>query len=301
MINKQQYWPLFLAVPGIGRQTLLNLLSLTKRHHLTLEEVWQAKQIPEFFHLTSKQMTGISNFKKKYSISDYYEMLAERNIRLIFQEDDNYPFLLKQIDDPPILLYAKGPNLFVDQAINRAIAVVGTRQITEYGKVVTSKIVKELVDLDLMIISGFMYGVDLKAHSQAIKSVGKTIGVLGYGFDYCYPQSIRKFYDYFLDSGGMLISEFAPNTQVRPGNFPTRNRIVAGLSLGVVVIEAAIKSGSHITAQYALDNGRTVFAVPGPITSPFSEGTKWLVNQGAVLVGSGQEIWENLKNELNEF
>ena len=299
MTKDQRYWPLFLAVPGIGRQTLLKILKLSQLHGLTLAQVWRSKQPPNFFNLSPRQRDGIKLLKKKYSLSSYAQMLAEQEISLIAYGDINYPFLLKQIDDPPLLLYTKGRNLLVKETINRAVAVVGTRQITEYGKVATSKIVSELVDLDLLIVSGFMYGVDLQAHLQAIKKQGKTIGVLGYGFNYCYPKSISSFREYFLAQGGMLISEFAPDVAVRPENFPIRNRIVAGLSLGVVVIEAGLKSGSHITAGCALDGGRTVFALPGSIFSQFSEGTKWLVNQGAVLVSSGQDIWDNLRNELN--
>lgn len=292
----KKYWAAFLAAENIGRQTfkLISQFSLSKQvslSHLWLKpSILLANQI-----ITQRKLDGIIDFQKKYSADSYLEYLALKNININTIEDACYPQLLKQIQDPPLLFYTKGINLFESKLIDRTIAVVGTRRITSYGKMVTNKIVAQLVGLKTMIISGCMYGVDMTAHNQALDSQGLTIGVTGFGFEHCYPASAKSFFDQFLQRGGMLVSEFAPFVEPIPGNFPTRNRIVAGLSRGVLVTEAAMKSGSHITAMSAIDNGRSVYSVPGPITNPYCEGTKWLINQGAMMISSGQEIIEDLR------
>jgi DNA processing protein len=155
---------------------------------------------------------------------------------------------------------------------------------------VTAELVKAMVEQQFMIVSGFMYGVDAIAHQTCLDHLGKTIAVIGFGFEHLYPKSHRVLYQQLLDKEGLILSEYLPNVQARPEHFPARNRIVAGLSLGVLVVEAAVDSGSKITAQYAGEYGREVFAVPGSIYSKYSEGTKELINSGATLVTSANDI-----------
>jgi DNA processing protein len=212
--------------------------------------------------------------------------------------DTAYPAKLRQIYDPPWLLFVKGqwPKAPI------RVGVVGTRRNTNYGRQATEKIVRELVLHQATIVSGFMYGIDTIAHQQAVAAGGQTIAVLGYGFDHVGPQSHRQLYQAWLQRPDQVtfISEYPPTRQPKPGLFPLRNRIVAGLSDGVVVVEAAARSGSLITAQLAIDDGRPVCAVPGSIFSRYSQGTKELVNQGACLVSSGYQVLAELGYSLAE-
>jgi DNA processing protein len=196
------------------------------------------------------------------------------------------------VPDHPPLLFVKG-NLALLQT--QMVAVVGTRNITNYGQAVTSKITRELIEAGITICSGFMYGVDACAHRTAITNHGKTVAVLGYGFDHLFPAHFHSFFDEMLETGNTFVTEYAPFVQPTQGTFPQRNRIIAGLSLGVVVTEAAGKSGSHITAEAAVEYDRSVYAVPGPITNPYTEGTKALINLGALCISSGQEVLIDLK------
>lgn len=201
------------------------------------------------------------------------------------------PPLLKEIPDPPTVLYVRGT---IPDWERLCIAVVGTRQITEYGTKVTASITRQLIEKGCIIISGFMYGVDAVAHETALAHDGTTVGVLGFGFDFMYPETHRALASAMIESGNCLITEFAPWQSPTRWTFPRRNRIVSGLSQAIVVTEAARKSGTKITVTFALEQGRDVFAVPGPIDSPFSDGTKELINSGATLVTSGDDILEEL-------
>lgn len=202
-----------------------------------------------------------------------------------------YPYLLTQIDDPPKELYIQGE--LPDDKLPK-LAIVGTRQITPYGVKVTKYFTKALVEKGFVIVSGFMYGVDRVAHETAMACGGKTIGVLGFGFDYMYPQNQKNLAAAMIASGNCLVTEYPPNTPPKPANFPKRNRIVSGMCLGILVTEAKPKSGSKITARLASEQGREVFAVPANIGSPFGEGTKELVNLGAKLVTRVEDILEEL-------
>lgn len=214
-------------------------------------------------------------------------------VRLIGTESSEYPPLLRESDDPPPVLFVKGAPLIWEEG-TVPVAIVGTRDVTPYGKLVTEKLTTELSDLGAVIVSGLMYGVDTIAHDAALRAGGRTVAVLGYGFDHCYPSEHQPVFDSLLSKGATYISEYPPWRKARKGNFPARNSIVAGMSAAVVVTEAAARSGSLITAQFALDEGRIVCAVPGPITNPYCEGTKWLINEGATLVSSGVEVLEQI-------
>ena len=208
-------------------------------------------------------------------------------------KDSNYPKLLREISSPPPVLYVNTSRPLEELFKNPAIAVVGTREITYYGRTVTQEITRDLVKRGIMIVSGLARGVDICAHTTALESNGLTIAVLGSGLDCVYPaehQRIAK----IISENGAVISEFPLGTRPNSPNFPRRNRIISGLSLGVVVTQAAERSGTMITASFAADQGREVFAVPGPITSPYSRGTAVLINKGAKLVTNVNDILEEL-------
>ena len=200
----------------------------------------------------------------------------------------HYPEKLRLLADPPQVLYYRGDLSLLKKP---ALAVVGSRQATKYGLKVVKKLIPSLVKAGFTIISGMARGIDAAAHWAAIESGGQTIAVLGCGLDVIYPKENQLLYQKVQ----LLLSEFPPGTKPEAKNFPQRNRIIAGLADAILVIEAARKSGTMITARYATEQGKEVFAVPGPITSPQSEGTAWLIQQGAKLVYQVDDILEELE------
>lgn len=276
------------AVDGIGSVTLRRLIDWASEKQVSLASIVGKPEKYSFFGQNAKLLDRIYQLKQQHSIETYWEWLLSENIGVLFSENPDYPNLLKQVEGHPLVLYFRG-KVSVLQA-NKPIAVVGTRRATAYGERATQAIVSELVQHGATIVSGFMYGIDTIAHRTAIHSGGATIAVLGFGFGQMFPSSHGQLFEQMLQKKAIFISQFAPNTPASPGNFPARNRLVAGISTATVVVEAALPSGSMITANFALEEGRAVCAVPGPFDNPFSQGTKWLINQGATLVTSGNDI-----------
>ncbi len=223
------------------------------------------------------------------------EQLKRHNARLVSYWDDAYPALLKQIYDPPAFLFVKGEFREQDR---HAVAVVGTRQPTRYGQAVAERLSADLARHGLTIVSGLAYGIDTLAHRAALNVEGRTLAVLGTGVDLIYPQKNRKLAERIV-SHGALISEFPMGTPPDWTNFPRRNRLISGLSLGTAVVEAGQRSGALITAAMALDQNREVFAVPGNIDSPKSVGTNGLIKQGAKVVTGSEDILEELRPHLH--
>jgi DNA processing protein len=217
------------------------------------------------------------------------------NARIITINDSDYPEKLKNIYDPPVVLHIKGDIGNAKHSMN--IGVVGTRHPTPYGRGVTSNIVSGLAREKVTVVSGLARGIDTIAHRAALDNRGKTIAVLGCGLDYYYPFSNRKLYQTITENGA-LISEFPFGTPPEPGHFPRRNRIISGLSHGVVIVEAGHKSGALITADYAMEQGIDVYAVPGNITSGMSIGTNRLIRDGALMALSAEDILTNLGREV---
>jgi DNA processing protein len=215
------------------------------------------------------------------------EWLTEHGAHVISIVDERYPSLLKEIASPPLVLYVLGD---VDVLQKTQIAIVGSRKPTPYGRAQTSKIASELSN-HAVITSGLAYGVDAVSHEAALGANGETIAVLGSGFANLYPKSHHHLANRIIKSGA-VISEFLPNEPPRKHHFPRRNRIISGMANGVLVTEAAIKSGSLVTANYCAEQGRDVFAVPGNVLSPLSEGPHYLIQQGAKLVTSAADIVE---------
>lgn len=214
----------------------------------------------------------------------------ENGINILTYHDTDYPSYLKEIAQPPWVLYTIGNKELLQRP---ALAMVGTRNPTNYGKIVANRLAKELVDSGFVIVSGLARGIDSIAHSGALGSNGPTIAVLGSGVDVIYPSENKKLY-HEIAAKGLVISEYPPGTVPHPGYFPQRNRIISGLTYGTLIVEASTKSGSLITAQFALEQSREVFAVPGSITSKQSLGTNGLIKQGAKLVQTIDDILEEL-------
>lgn len=238
-----------------------------------------------------------------------YQRLDSGPIFVLSWMDDLYPERLRQIDASPPLIYFKTYGL--DNAVKKvgklfkkpAIAVVGTRRVTNYGRRVTEKLVQDLIAAGMVIVSGMARGVDGVAHRTALKDNGQTVAVLGSGVDVVYPFENKDVYLSLTSGGsfrGLVVSEFPPGFPPLPGNFPARNRIIAGLSDAVLVTEAAERSGSLITARLAAEQGKDVFAVPGPITSHFSNGSAYLIKQGAKLVSSAEDVLEEMRIGANK-
>jgi len=281
------------AVPGVGRRTLARIFYSRKKYQWSWKQFWVCNtEIVKKIPVSEKLVLAIQNWKKDHNILDFYTALEEKNIRVIIIGSKEYPPLLAQSDRPPVLLFVKGASL--DRLARLPIAVVGTRQVTSYGRSVTTQITAQLCRAGASIISGCMYGVDTVAHQAALAAHSPTVAVLGFGFDHVYPVTQQPVLDAIIAAGGSIISEYPPDTRPTKGNFIARNSIVAGMSRAVLVTEAAQRSGSHTTAQFALESGRSVCAVPGPIYSQYSEGTKWLINEGAVLVSSAEDVLQEL-------
>lgn len=234
--------------------------------------------------------------RQQWDVSAEADRLFRRGIALVALESELYPLLLRELYDPPIGLYVRGD---LHSARSPTVAVVGSRKATPYGRTATNMLVRPLAARGLTIISGLAYGVDAEAHRATIAVHGRTIAVLGSGADddSLYPRAHRGLAGDIVAAGGAVVSEFPPGTGARAEFFPQRNRIIAGLSKAVVIVEAAAGSGALITARLALAENREVFAVPGPITSPLSEGTNRLLREGAAPALSADDILEALALE----
>ena len=214
------------------------------------------------------------------------------SLRIMTYQDGDYPRRLKQIEAPPAVLYIRGKVFCFDE--EAAIAVVGSRQPSEYGKMAASKLSMELTDGGALVVSGIAEGLDTCAIKGALKAGGPVVSVLGCGVDVPYPKQNRYLYE-DVAAVGALISEYPPGTAPKGSHFPQRNRILSGLCLGVLAVECKRNSGTMVTVRHALEQDRDVFAVPGAIDAPMSEGTNWLIQQGAKLVMRGEDILEEYR------
>ncbi|MEW6661229.1 MAG: DNA-processing protein DprA [Bacillota bacterium] len=250
---------------------------------------WEAKEteLKFFFEGKTEAVEQFIKYRKINTPEKLWARLEKENICVASVEDETYPNMLKTIQDPPPVLFWRGNYL----SNEKAIAIVGSRKATHYGKHVAETLARGLSVEGFLIVSGMARGIDTSAHLGALATDGLTTAVLGCGLDIVYPPENRELMER-IQKQGAVVSEFPLGTRPESKNFPARNRIISGLSLGVVVVEAAEKSGALITVDYALDQGRDVFAVPGPITSPNSAGTNQLIKQGAKLVSCVQDIVE---------
>lgn len=245
-------------------------------------------------------MPECDNLLKSKDKFEYYllKKLKEQNTKIVTIFDDDYPEKLKNISAAPYILYYRGD---INQINSLSIAVIGSRKATNYGKWAAEKFTKELSELRINIISGLAAGIDSIAHNTAIKNGTKTIGIIGNGIDIIYPKKNEVLYEKIIESNGAIITEFPFGTAPLSFNFPIRNRIISGLSDGVLIIEAQEKSGTLITAGYAADQGREIFAVPGNIDSMFSKGTNALIKDGAKVVTKIEDIIEEIQELGNRI
>ena len=295
MMADLRYWIALSVVPDIGPVYARKLLSMFK----TPEKIFDA----EMDDLLSLEGIGINRAKsiKEFSLWEVVDkqikVLEEKDINIVSLHGFSYPEMLREIEDAPVVLYMKGDLQPQDRY---AIAIVGSRKPTPYGTSVAENISGELASMGFTIVSGMARGIDSISHKGALRAGGRTIAALGSGLDVPYPSENKGLMDKIAVSG-CVISEFPPGTSPDRENFPRRNRIISGLSLGVLVIEATSDSGSLITTGYALEQGREVFAVPGNITASNSVGTNELIKRGAILTRRAEDIVEELAPVLKGF
>jgi DNA processing protein len=286
-MSARKYWLGFNIVKGIGPVRLRALLQMFD----DLEAAWAASDTALLEAGLDRR--ALTNLKQVRQSVDLDRLLDEVNVlgaTALTLDDPDYPPLLRELPDASPVLYVKGTLLDVDQW---AVAFVGTRGATVYGRDMTHQLVTALVHAGITIVSGMALGIDAAAHKAALDAGGRTIAVLGSGIDVVYPPEHRHLAE-AISANGALISEFPPGTQPVGKNFPARNRTMSGLSLGVVVVEAPASSGALITADFGAEQGRDVFAVPGNVTSRTSAGTNRLIQMGAKLVISADDILDEL-------
>jgi len=291
-MTKGKYYIWLKSIPGVGEKRFLAL----KDYFGSPEKVWNASK-SDLLCISGMEGSAAyilsSQFREK--AEEYMNKLSENGIRLISIEDSEYPDILKNIHNPPQVLHVKGS---LNLCEHSAIAIVGARRATGYGTDMARQLARELAFMGITVISGMARGVDTYAHRGAIEAGGTTIAVMGCGIDIAYPPENLQLIDKVCQNGA-VISEYGMGIKPFALNFPARNRIISGLSKGVIVIEAGEKSGSLITADLALEQGREVFAVPGNADSNSSKGTNTLIKQGAKLVTCVEDVleeFEELKN-----
>ncbi|MCX6817116.1 MAG: DNA-processing protein DprA [Candidatus Beckwithbacteria bacterium] len=282
--NELKYWVGLSGFRGLG----IKRLKLLRQYFGSIKKIYEANSTGWIKLGIKPEMA--KNWQKR-DLDKEMEVLAKSLIKVITIEDKRYPKLLKEIDSPPFVLFVKGQIEVLNQP---SLAVVGTRQPTTYGCQAVQKLVQDLVKNKLVIISGLARGIDGLVHRNCLVWGGKTVAVLGHGLERVYPPENRPLSEEIVAKGGALVTEYPLNFPISKTNFPQRDRIMAGLSLGTLVIEGGEKSGTKITANFAADYGREVFCVPGPIGSPQSEGPAQLIQQGAKLVTKVEDILEEL-------
>ncbi|MDI7260662.1 MAG: DNA-processing protein DprA [Thermodesulfobacteriota bacterium] len=282
------YWLALHLIPGVGSIFFKRLIDRFR----SPEAVFQAttRELLQVEGLGEKVAGEIRKGPPENAVRRELSLLKEVGGWMITLKDETYPPRLRDIYDPPALLYVRGELREKDEL---AVSIVGSRKTSPYGRWVTEKISQELARHGVTIVSGMARGIDSVAHWGAISGGGRTIAVLGCGVDVVYPSENRNLFAKIIDHGAIL-SEFPMGSPPEGGHFPKRNRIISGLSIGVVVVQASEKSGSLITANYALDQGREVFAIPGNVGAEGSRGTNQLIKQGAKMVESSADILEEI-------
>jgi DNA processing protein len=293
-VSHYLYWLALLLTPGLGptrgRKLVERFASVEDVFHASLTEL-------EALHLQAQSAQHIALGK---SLELAHEEVAKANaagVQILSRDDAAWPERLSEIYDPPLVLFVRGN---ADVLSRPGIAIVGTRHPTPYGMGMSERLACDLATRGLVIFSGMARGVDTFGHKGALKAKGKTVAVFGTGVDVIYPRENKKIADAIVESGGALISEFPMGAFPAPQNFPIRNRIISGLSVGVLVVEAGEYSGTRITARCALEQSRELFAVPGNVTSRNSWGPNTLIKQGAKLSATWEDIWEELPAEVQQ-
>ena len=283
-----KYWIWLASVEGLGPVKKLALLNKFK----TVKKIYNAteKEILKIDGMSDKIVQNMQKAKDPKLLEKYEKYILKNDIKIINILDDSYPAKLKNIYAPPITIFVKGDISLLN---SKSIAIVGSREPSKYGIYVAEKFSTELSKEGITVVSGLAKGIDTFAHIGALSSLGKTIAVLGSGIDVVYPKENAKYYKEISEKG-LIISEYIVGTVPESKNFPQRNRIISGLSDGVLVVEARKNSGTMITTDFALEQGKELYVIPGNITSNLSAGTNNLIKEGAKLVTDVCEILEDL-------
>ncbi len=294
LMDDLRYWLGFNLVRGIGPVRLRMLLDMFG----DIQSAWGAsEQVLREMKLDRRSLENFLKVRQQVNLDEVLSRVERAGVHVLTWDSPDYPDLLRQIADAPPVLFVRGD---ITPADEWAVALVGTRKATVYGREVARVLASDLAQNRVTVVSGLARGIDSVAHKAALDAGGRTLAVLGSGVDYIYPAEHRKLADAIAQNGA-LISDYPLGTQPEASNFPARNRIISGLSLGVVVVEADVKSGALITADFALDQSREVFAVPGSILSPASAGCNRLLRDGASIVTEVGDILETLHlDQLSE-
>lgn len=287
MPEQLKYWVWLNSLPKIGARRGAQLI----KYFGEPERIWQLDEyeLVKAPFMTPVILNQLLDRNLRQEADRIMEDIHKNQISVITIKDDAYPFYLKNIHDPPVILYVKG-SLTNN---SKCIAIVGSRYATSYGLSMAEKLAKSLAEHKITVVSGMARGIDSYAHDGALKGNGTTVAVLGCGLDNPYPPENKKLMERIMENGA-VISEYPPGMPPLPMNFPARNRIISGMCMGVVVIEAGERSGSLITVDFALEQGRDVFAVPGNINSYNSKGTNKLIKEGAKIVTCVEDILEEI-------
>jgi DNA processing protein len=288
------YWLALALTPGLGPTRGRKLVE----HFEKVEDIFQASLTElEGLNLQAQSAQHIALGKSLEMAHEEFAKAQAASVQIVSRDDTLWPARLSEIYDPPLVLYVRGNAAALARP---GIAVVGTRHPTPYGIGMAERLACDLAARGIIIFSGLARGVDTAGHRGAIKAKGKTVAVFGTGVDVIYPRENKKISESILEVGGALVSEFPMGTFAAPQNFPIRNRVISGLALGVLVVEAGEYSGTRITARCALEQSRELFAVPGNVISRNSWGPNTLIKQGAKLTATWEDVWEELPASVRQ-
>lgn len=288
----RKYWVALSSIEEIGSSFIQRLY-----HYFgDIESAFNATDLSQIEGLNIKKAEKYLRLRDKLDVDKIVAEVENRGINYLTFDDEKYPRMLKNIDDPPSVIYYKG-DLF-DCNLDKTLAVVGSRRATGYAREALAQIISELNGTDICIVSGLASGIDTTAHVSALDNNLKTVGVIASGFDYTYPAANKELYKRIENGCGAVLSEYYPTFEPLKFRFPQRNRIVSGLSYGTLVAEASLKSGALITANLTLEQGRELMCIPGLITNPNTQGIYKLLKNGATLVTCADDILEALGWEI---
>lgn len=289
---KNKYWVALSSIEEIDSSFIQRLYN----YFGDIEAAFNANDLSAIDGLSVRKAENFFRIRDKVNPDKAVEKVAERGIKYLTFEDENYPKMLHNIDNPPSVIYYKG-DLF-DCNLNKTLAVVGSRKASTYAKDALAKIISEFQNTDICIVSGLATGIDTTAHISALENNLKTIGVIASGFDFTYPAANKDLYKRIENGNGAVLTEYYPTFEPLKFRFPQRNRIVSGLSYGTLVAEASLKSGALITSNLTLEQGRDLMCIPGLITNPNTQGIYKLLKNGAALVTCADDVLEALGWEV---
>ena len=297
-MNKK-YWVALSSIETIDSKFIIGLYDyfgdIERAFNSGIDELIEFSIQSKIF---KKKLDEFIKLRDKINIDEVYNSVLDRGLKILTYEDENYPYMLKNIPDPPAVLYYKGSLAVCN--LERTLAVVGSRRISRNAQDALKLVMSGLAGTDLCIVSGLATGADTLAHRIALDNGLKTIGIIGGGMDNLYPASNKQLFEEIINGNGAVMSEYFPTFESLPFRFPQRNRIVSGLSYGTLVVEAAMKSGALITANLTLDQGRELMCIPGLITNPNTEGIYKMLKTGAHLVTNSDDILNALGWTLNK-